>query len=107
MSFLDYNDDMYNKNEVFWLDPSTGSHFMFVLVTAMATTKMSERWKVMKSNVTVEEWVKRFRDIGLDDTAMQKWHTLFEHENPGGHQSFLEWLGLSADKITDIRAKSI
>lgn len=80
---------------------------MLLFVTAMATTKMSERWKVMKSNVTVEEWVKRFRDIGLDDAAMQKWHKLFEQENPEGHQNFLEWLGLSTDTITDIRAKSI
>ncbi len=59
----------------------------------------------MKSNVTVEEWVARFRAIGLDDEAMQKWHRLFEQENPEGHQSFLEWLGLPAEKITEIRQK--
>jgi len=61
----------------------------------------------MKSNVTVEEWVKRFRDIGLDEAAMHKWHQLFEQENPEGHQSFLEWLGLPSERIADIRAKSI
>jgi len=38
--------------------------------------------------VTVEEWVKRFRAVGLDDAAMQNWHRLFERENPEGHQSF-------------------
>jgi hypothetical protein len=59
----------------------------------------------MQGQVTVEEWVARFRAIGLDDAAMQKWHALFEQENPEGHQSFLEWLGLSAEKITDIRHK--
>jgi len=47
----------------------------------------------MKHKVTVDEWVKRFRDIGLDEAAMEKWHRLFEKENPDGHQSFLEWLG--------------
>ncbi len=59
----------------------------------------------MKNMVTVEEWVKRFRAIGLDDAAMQKWHKLFERENPEGHQSFLEWLGLPAEKIAEIRQR--
>lgn len=57
----------------------------------------------MKHKVTVEEWVKRFRAIGLDEAAMQKWHELFEKENPEGHQSFLEWLGLPTEKIRAIR----
>jgi len=60
----------------------------------------------MSAKVTVEEWVTRFKAIGLDQGAMEKWHRLFEQENPAGHQSFLEWLGLPADKISDIRAKS-
>lgn len=54
--------------------------------------------------VTVEEWTTRFRAIGLDDAAMHKWHRLFEQENPAGHQSFLEWLGLSAERIAAVRA---
>jgi len=54
--------------------------------------------------VTVEEWTARFRAVGLDDAAMHKWHTLFEQENPAGHQSFLEWLGLSGERIAAIRA---
>ena len=60
----------------------------------------------MQPNVTVEEWVARFRAIGLDQAAMQQWHHLFEIENPAGHQSFLEWLGLSNERIAEIRAKS-
>ena len=60
----------------------------------------------MSEKVNVEEWVARFKAIGLDQAAMEKWHRLFEQENPAGHQSFLEWLGLPADKISDIRAKS-
>jgi len=60
----------------------------------------------MEPTVTVEEWVARFKAIGLDQGAMEKWHRLFEQENPAGHQSFLEWLGLSADRISAIRAKS-
>lgn len=60
----------------------------------------------MSGKVSVEEWVARFKTIGLDQAAMEQWHRLFEQENPAGHQSFLEWLGLSADRISDIRAKS-
>jgi len=60
----------------------------------------------MKPTVTVEEWVARFKAIGLDQAAMEKWHRLFEQENPAGHQSFLEWLGLPAERISAIRAKS-
>jgi hypothetical protein len=36
---------------------------------------------------------------------MEQWHRLFERENPAGHQSFLEWLGLPADRISEIRTK--
>lgn len=60
----------------------------------------------MSKQVTVEEWVARFKAIGLDESAMEKWHTLFERENPAGHQNFLEWLGLPADRIAAVRAKS-
>lgn len=57
----------------------------------------------METKVTITEWVERFRTIGLDDTAMKNWHRLFEKENPQGHQSFLQWLGLSPEKISEIR----
>ncbi len=61
----------------------------------------------MEKKVTVEEWVARFRAVGLDDAAMERWHTLFERENPAGHESFLQWLGLPADRIVEIRRKSV
>lgn len=57
-------------------------------------------------NVTVEEWVAMFRELGLDDTAMKKWHKLFEARHPQGHQGFLEWLGLPEQKIRQTRADS-
>jgi len=60
----------------------------------------------MERKVSVDEWIARFRAIGLDDTAMRLWHTLFERENPEGHQAFLEWLGLPADRIGEIRGGS-
>ncbi len=60
----------------------------------------------METKVTVEEWVARFRAVGLDHAAMERWHTLFERENPAGHENFLQWLGLPADRIAEIRRKS-
>ncbi len=59
----------------------------------------------MKQKVTVEEWVARFRAVGLDDAAMKRWHELFERENPEGHQDFLKWMGLSDERIAEIRAR--
>ena len=58
----------------------------------------------MKQSVTVEEWVQRFRAIGLDDAKMRRWHELFEQENPAGHQDFLQWLGLTPEKIAAVRS---
>ncbi len=60
----------------------------------------------MERKVTLDEWVGRFRAVGLDDGAMKQWHMLFERENPAGHQDFLEWLGLGDDRISEIRGNS-
>ncbi|MDX9722393.1 MAG: hypothetical protein RBU37_16735 [Myxococcota bacterium] len=58
------------------------------------------------AHVNVEEWVARFRAIGLDDAAMERWHQLFEEENPQGHQAFLQWLGLPPERIQALREDS-
>jgi hypothetical protein len=60
----------------------------------------------MKSkNVDKELWITLFRDIGLDEATMQKWHQMFESRNPDGHQEFLEWLGISSNEISEIRSQ--
>ena len=51
-----------------------------------------------------ENWVALFREIGLDDETMIKWHQLFEARYPQGHQSFLEWLSIPQEEIGRIRA---
>jgi hypothetical protein len=56
------------------------------------------------SHVDKEQWVDMFRDIGLSEDAMRKWHQLFEEKNPEGHQEFLEWLNIPNDEIRKIRA---
>ncbi len=51
-----------------------------------------------------EKWVLLFREIGLDDETMHRWHREFEARYPDGHQSFLEWLQISQNEIGRIRA---
>jgi hypothetical protein len=60
----------------------------------------------MKTQVTVDQWIGMFREIGLDEAKMKQWHKLFENRNPAGHQSFLEWLGLTPKHIDQIRLDS-
>lgn len=59
----------------------------------------------MGKNVNVEAWVAMFREIGLDDEKMKRWHHLFETRYPEAHQSFLAWLGCSDQEIAEIRQK--
>jgi hypothetical protein len=60
----------------------------------------------MKSQVTVEDWVAMYREIGLNETQMKHWHKVFETRHPQGHQSFLQWLGLPPKEIDRIRSES-
>ena len=57
----------------------------------------------MQKRVNKEDWVAMFREIGLNDESMKKWHQLFEVRHPEGHADFLNWLGLSSDEITRVR----
>jgi hypothetical protein len=52
------------------------------------------------------EWVALFREAGLDEAAMQRWHAEFESRFPDTHQSFLEWLRVPGAEITRIRNAS-
>jgi hypothetical protein len=54
--------------------------------------------------INKDQWVALFREIGLDEETMLKWHRLFESRHPEGHQSFLEWLQVPAGEIGRIRA---
>ena len=60
----------------------------------------------MKKQVSVEEWVAMYREIGLDDAKMKQWHQVFEARHPAGHQAFLEWLQLPSGEVDRIRAAS-
>jgi hypothetical protein len=60
----------------------------------------------MPNQVSKEEWIALFRELGLTDEAMMKWHRLFEARHPQGHEDFLAWLGLDGQEIALIRAAS-
>ncbi|MBS4097003.1 MAG: hypothetical protein KGZ83_09240 [Sulfuricella sp.] len=49
------------------------------------------------------QWVELFHAIGLDEAAMRRWHAEFERRYPAQHQSFLEWIDLSAEEIVKVR----
>jgi len=61
---------------------------------------------MMSKKVTKQEWVALFKDAGLSDAVMKKWHQLFESRHPEGHDSFLRWLGLPDAEIDVIRKNS-
>ena len=53
-----------------------------------------------------KNWVELFREIGLDEPTMQRWHAAFEKRWPESHNSFMEWLGISQTEIDRIREAS-
>ncbi|MBF0188898.1 MAG: hypothetical protein HQL50_13330 [Magnetococcales bacterium] len=55
------------------------------------------------NGINKDQWVALFEEIGLGESAMKKWHELFEARHPQGHASFLSWLGISEEEISQIR----
>ena len=58
------------------------------------------------ANVNRELWVEMLQNAGIDEAAMQAWHSEFEKRAPQAHQEFLLSLGISAQEIQLIRAYS-
>jgi hypothetical protein len=73
---------------------------------AMVAVSSKEKNIIMKNRISKEEWVAMFEAIGLEKPKMHRWHQLFESRHPEAHQSFLEWLGIEADTIRQIRKNS-
>ena len=48
-------------------------------------------------------WVEMLRAAGMDDQAMQRWHSEFEARAPEAHHEFLLSLGISAPEAHEIR----
>jgi hypothetical protein len=60
----------------------------------------------MGAQINKEQWISLFREVGLNDEMMIKWHKLFELRHPEAHESFLVWLGLPQDEVKAIRMNS-
>lgn len=59
--------------------------------------------------VTVDKqaWIDMLRAAGMNDVAMEKWHTEFERRAPEAHHQFLLALGISEDEALFIRKRSM
>ena len=60
--------------------------------------------KMSNEGMNKEKWLGLFQEIGLNEKTMSQWHHEFESRYPNEHQSFLEWLSISADEIKSIRS---
>ena len=60
----------------------------------------------MNNRISKDEWVSIFRETGLDEAAMMRWHHIFENRHPDAHADFLAWLGIGPDEIARIRTAS-
>lgn len=56
--------------------------------------------------MTKEKIVGIFKECGITEEQMMKFHKLFESKYPADHKSFLEWLDIPADEIEKIRKMS-
>lgn len=53
-----------------------------------------------------QQWIAFMDAAGMSDHDKDMWHSLFEEQNPDGHQDFLEYLGIDPMEIRQIRTYS-
>ena len=56
--------------------------------------------------VDKQMWVEMLRAAGMDEQAMDRWHTEFERRAPEGHEEFLLSLGIPGEEAARIRRSS-
>jgi hypothetical protein len=56
--------------------------------------------------ITKDQFVALLNEAGVSDSQKQRLHALFEQRHPDAHQGFLEFLGLPATGIKEIREHS-
>ena len=57
-------------------------------------------------SIDKQAWIEMLRAAGMDDAAMDRWHTEFERRAPEAHHRFLLALGISEDEAQLIRERS-
>ncbi len=70
------------------------------LLSSMLKGVASDRGR---SDVDKQMWVEMLRAAGMDDKAMERWHTEFERRTPEAHHQFLLSLGISEREAQRIR----
>ena len=50
-----------------------------------------------------DAWVAMYRELGLDEAQMHRWHVIFEQRWPEDHDRFLRWLGIAEAEVQRIR----
>ncbi len=58
------------------------------------------------SSITKDQFVAVLNDAGITEEQKHKLHAAFERRQPEAHQAFLEWLGLPAEAVRQIREHS-
>ena len=56
--------------------------------------------------ITKDQFVALLNEAGITDAQKQRLHALFESRHPEQHQAFLEYLGLPATAVSEIRQHS-
>lgn len=72
----------------------------------LITELLHRRGKIPGGQVDVRQWVAMLEEAGVDAAGRQRWHAAFERDAPAAHQLFLESLGLDAEEIARVRARS-
>ena len=62
--------------------------------------------KNIMKKITKDQFVSLLNDAGVTDPQKKQLHALFEKRHPEAHQNFLEYLGVSAAEIREIREQS-
>lgn len=53
-----------------------------------------------------DSWVEILKASGMNKHDRRRWHQAFERDAPEAHHSFLRWLGISEEEISNIRERS-
>jgi MerR family transcriptional regulator, thiopeptide resistance regulator len=56
--------------------------------------------------VDKQMWIEMLKAAGMDQRAMDRWHTEFERRSPEGHQEFLLSIGIPPNEAVRIRTLS-
>lgn len=56
--------------------------------------------------ITKDQFVSVLNDAGISDAQKHRLHAAFEKRHPEAHQSFLEYLGIPAEQVVQIRSQS-